>query len=84
MVESLTSENEDLKRQLQDAAKSKVDSDTITKLQEQNTDLNNECERLSDSLTKSRREYNSTLQALQDENYNLENQNSKLSKKFKN
>jgi len=32
-------------------------------------------------LTKSRREYNSTLQALQDENYNLENQNSKLSKK---
>ncbi|RCK55276.1 GRIP domain-containing protein RUD3 [Candida viswanathii] len=82
LAEKLTTENETLKQQLRESASDKVDVDTIDKLKEANTDLNNECEKLSDALTKSRREYTSTIQELQDEKYELENQNSKISKKL--
>ncbi|RCK67088.1 GRIP domain-containing protein RUD3 [Candida viswanathii] len=82
LVEKLTTENETLKQQLKESASNKVDVETIDKLKEANTDLNNECEKLSDALTKSRREYTSTIQELQDEKYELENQNSKISKKL--
>lgn len=82
LVDQLTAENESLKQKLKESSSNKVDIETINKLKEQNIDLNNECEKLSDSLTKSRREYTSTIQELQDEKYELENQNSKISKKL--
>ena len=78
--EILKSENEKLKSSLKDESSNKVDRKLYTELQEQNTILNTECEKLSDSLTKTRRQYTSTIEELQDEKYNLENENSKLSK----
>ncbi|KAG7663931.1 uncharacterized protein J8A68_002558 [[Candida] subhashii] len=82
LVEQLSAENESLKLQVEELSKNAQQAEIVAELQEQNTDLNNECERLSDSLTKSRREYHATIEELQDEKYNLENQNSKLSKKI--
>lgn len=79
-------ENASLKEKIQVLAametKNEHDSAVVKKLKEQNEDLNGECDRLSDSLTKTRREYQLQLEELQDEKYSLENQNSKLSKKI--
>ncbi|RLV96067.1 Replication factor C subunit 1 [Spathaspora sp. JA1] len=82
LVETLTRENQQLKSQLEQINRDKSEEDgLISQLRESNNDLNSECERLSDSLTKSRREYTATIEELSDEKYNFENQNNKLSKK---
>ncbi|KAK6457111.1 uncharacterized protein RJT20DRAFT_37280 [Scheffersomyces xylosifermentans] len=89
-LDQFKEENAILKHKLQEteksanakASSSEQNDALIKKLTEQNEDLNNECDRLSDALTKSRREYQVQLEELQDEKYSLENQNSKLSKKI--
>ncbi|KAI5970434.1 hypothetical protein CANMA_000485 [Candida margitis] len=78
--DKLKEENKSLKSSLKDETSNKIDPSSYMELQEQNTNLNNECEKLSDTLTRTRREYTSTIEELQDEKYNLENENSKLSK----
>lgn len=77
--DKLKEENNDLKGSLNEAS-NRVDHNLYKDLQEQNANLNNECEKLSDTLTKTRREYTSTIEELQDEKYSLENENSRLSK----
>ncbi|KAI5959010.1 uncharacterized protein KGF55_005664 [Candida pseudojiufengensis] len=89
-VEELTNENEKLKNentQLNDTVKDlkekfheQINPSEVQTLKEQNIDLNNECEKLSDALTRTRREYTTTIEELQDEKYNIENRNSKLTK----
>ncbi|CAD1808848.1 Troponin family protein [Candida parapsilosis] len=79
--DKLKEENSRLKKSLENEASNKVEQTLYSQLQEQNTNLNNECEKLSDTLTKTRREYTSTIEELQDEKYSLENENSKMSKK---
>lgn len=82
-LEELATENSGLKEKNQTSA-SEIEklNTTIKKLTEESSDLNNECDRLSNSLTKLRREFQSKDESLLDEKYNLENTNSRLTKKI--
>ncbi|CAK9435386.1 uncharacterized protein LODBEIA_P01130 [Lodderomyces beijingensis] len=88
IVERLTMEKEDLERRNQETIEryetllaTKVDKSALHQLREENAELNNECAKLSDTLTKTRREFTLALEELQDEKYAFENTNSKLTKK---
>lgn len=54
--------------------------DTVKSLERKISDLNGECDRLTNSLTMLRREYQTQDDSFLDERYQLENQNSRLSK----
>lgn len=53
---------------------------TVKSLEQKTSDLNGECDRLTNSLTMLRREYQTKDDSFLDERYELENQNSRLSK----
>lgn len=57
-------------------------TDTIAQFKTESSDLNNECDRLSQQLTLLRREYQSKDDSFQDEKYSLENEVSRLAKKI--
>jgi len=57
-------------------------TDTIAQFKTESSDLNNECDRLSQQLTILRREYQSKDDSFQDEKYSLENEVSRLAKKI--
>lgn len=57
-------------------------TDTIVQFKTESSDLNNECDRLSQQLTLLRREYQSKDDSFQDEKYSLENEVSRLAKKI--
>lgn len=60
-------------------AKTRLES-TVRSLEQKISDLNGECDRLTNSLTMLRREYQTKDDSFLDERYELENQNSRLSK----
>ena len=89
LVQNLSSENEELKAKLQQMQETheqtlanKVDDTVVAQLRDENHNLNFEIQKLNETLNKTRREYASTIDELQDEKYNLENQTSKLNKKI--
>lgn len=57
-------------------------AESVRTLTDENLELNNECERMSASLTTLRREYQASEEALADDKYNLENANAALNKKI--
>lgn len=64
-----------------DAARQQL-AKSVRTLTDENLELNNECERMSVSLTTLRREYQANEEALADDKYNLENANAALNKKI--
>lgn len=80
--ESLSKENKKLSQELKNVQSNndQASAQSIKELTTKNELLNSECEKLSTSLTTSNKQFQSQIDELQDEKYNLENLNNKHQK----